>query len=229
MGLSAMGALFAVAWSAYQVGATVKENRADVRTTVQGARTGLSDVFSESRDVTIALLKPCKPGKPETCGLIPAVRDVATDTGSAVEQMSLQVQSTQPLLQTAAASITDVSSHLNTAIDAATQTTLQAQGDLGTLNGSILASRGLLEAYTQSGNTLNELLNRPAIPKIIDNAAGITGSAADMLAIGDQVEAKATHDYLHPSKNPWVRDWKATYPWLLIGAQAGVKFAPVVP
>jgi hypothetical protein len=42
-----------------------------------------------------------------------------------------------------------------------------------------------------------------------------------MLFTFDAVETKATHDYLHPSKNPFVRTWKVFQPFLLPAAQIG--------
>ncbi len=149
IGLSAMGALCFCAWAFYQVGSAVNENRPALRIAAAGARdalsptgAGLPTIFNEARDVTIQLLKPCKAGQPESCGLIPAVRSVAVNAGSATVAMQRQIDKTEPLIQSAAAAIQDTSSHANKAIDAATETTLQARTDLGTLNESIAASRG---------------------------------------------------------------------------------------
>jgi hypothetical protein len=96
------------------------------------------------------------------------------------------------------------------------------------------------DALAKTGNAdasdLDALLKRQALQNFVDNLGplstnfvALTGTGEHMLQTGDAVETKATENYLHPSKNPWVRDWKATYPWLLIGAQGAVKWAPVIP
>ena len=203
IGLSAMGALCVAGWTAYQLGATVRENRADIRTTVTSSRVGLADVFAESRDVTIALLKPCKPDKPATCGLIPAAQQVAENTGAATKSMQSEILQTQPLIQNAAVAVASMSDHLNKTADAATLATLQARDTLETANGAIAGAQPLLEAYTRSGNDLNEILERPALTQTLDNAASITGSASGIMADGKKVTDKATADYLAPQ--PWYR------------------------
>lgn len=212
-----MGALLLSGWAAYQVGATVKENRADIRATILDTKTfvnpngaGVPTLFNEARDVTIALLKPCKPGKPETCGLIPSVRQVALNTGAATLAMKTEIDQTQPLIQNAALAVSSMSDHLNQTADAATAATLQARTDLFTLNGSIAATQPLLEAYTRSGNDLNAILERKAVTEIIDNFASTTGSLAGVMADGKKVTDKATADYLSPK--PW---------WRKLGAYAG--------
>jgi hypothetical protein len=96
------------------------------------------------------------------------------------------------------------------------------------------------DTLAKTGNSdasdLDALLKRKALQNFVDNLGplsanfvAITGTGEHMLQTGDAVETKATDSYLHPSKNPWVRGWKATYPWLLIGAQGAVKWSPVVP
>jgi len=95
------------------------------------------------------------------------------------------------------------------------------------------------QVFNDTDNVLknfNTLLTSPDLNGTIrnlrplsDNLVAITGTGEHMLQTGDAVETKATNDYLHPPKNPWVRDWRATYPWLLVGAQGLVKWSPVVP
>lgn len=203
LGLLSMGAVCVLGWTLYQVGSTVRENRADIRTITSTSKTGIGSVFAESRDVTIALLKPCKAGKPETCGLIPAVQQVAVNTGSATLAMKTEIDQTQPLIQNAALAVKGTAEHLNKTADAATAATLQARADLNTLNGSIGAAKPLLEAYTRSGDDLNKILERKAITRIIDNSESLTGSVAGIMADGKKVTDKATSDYLSPK--PW---WK---------------------
>lgn len=203
-----MGALCFCAWAFYQIGGAAKqikatdaENRADIRSMIKSAKTGVDDVFAETRDVTRQLLQPCKPGKPETCGLIPAVRSVAVNAGSATVAMQTQIQQTEPVIQAAAAALSNTSDHANKLIDTATEATAQARDDLKTLNSPISDSGALLEAYTAAGNHLNEILKQKAITETLNNMASMTGSGAGILADGKKVTDKATADYLSPK--PW--------------------------
>lgn len=210
MGLSAMGALFAFGWAFYQVGSLAHENRANVAATMAAISaatdpkgSGLPTVFNESRDVTIALLKPCKPGNPASCGLIPALQATALGATQAATVASQQIAQTQPLIQAAANAVTDTAGNLNKTIDAATETTLQARDDLKSLDTPISDAGPLLEAYTQSGRDLNAILERPAIGRLLDSSAAVTQNAAGISADGKKITDKLTSDYLSPQ--PW---WK---------------------
>lgn len=210
IGLASLGALFAFGWASYQVGSAVRENRYNLQVATYGARVAvdpngpnLPTVFNEARDVTIAILKPCKPGKPETCGLIPAVRDVAVSAGAATVAVQQQIGQTEPLIQAAASAVQDTAGHLNKTIDAAADLTVQARTDLVSLNGSINATTPLLEAYTQSGKDLNSILEQKAITRVIDNTASITESGAGILSDFKKDTDKLTTDYITPQ--PW---WK---------------------
>src|SRR6185437_12180779 len=110
----------------------------------------------------------------------------------------------------AALAVSSMSEHLNKVADAASAATMQARDDLFTLNGSIGATRPLLETYKRSGDDLNAILERRSIFTILDNSASITGSAAGIFADGKKVTDKATADYLNPK--PW---------WRKLGAYAG--------
>lgn len=197
-------------WTLYQVSSTVQENRAALHAVSVGAQkafdpngAGVPTVFNEARDITIAILKPCIKDKPETCGLIPSIRSVAVSAGGAVDAMKNQVNQTQPLIQNAALAISDTSNHVNKAIDAATNTTLQARTDLQTLNMSIAASKPLLEAYTQSGVDLNKILEQKAITQILDQTAGITTHGNSIAGNLDKVSTKLTNDFV--TTKPWYR------------------------
>lgn len=231
MGLSAVGALLLCAWAFYQVGSTLRENRPALMATTAGLRTatdpkgaGLPTLFNEARDVTIAVLKPCKPGKPETCGLLPAIQAVAVNAGAAVQTASDQVKATQPILTAAADSIQATSDHANKAIDAAATATGQARADLITLDTSLAAARPLLEAYTQSGRDLNAILERPAIPSVLDSSAELMNNAAGISADGKKVTDKLTADFLSPQ--PW---WKKVGRYASDTFDYGALFARHVP
>ena len=184
-----------VGWAAWQIGITVSENRDNIAHISDSAKTGVDDVFAESRDVTIAVLKPCKPGHPETCGLIPAARQTVQDTGSAVKVMQQQVAQTQPLitasaktLNDAGEAIKDTASHLNKTADAATGTLNASTTALNTFN---TKAGPLFDAYTNTGVDMDKMLRENAtelhgtlvgIQGIATNTAGITGSVDKMTA-----------------------------------------------
>jgi len=211
LGLSAMGALLTLGWAGFEMGSAIRENRPAIQAATAGAQAALSPtgagvptVFNEARDITIAMLKPCKPGKPETCGLIPSVRSVAVSAGGAVDAMKTQVNQTQPLIEGAARAISDTSTHANTAIDAATDATRQARTDLETLNGTIAASRPLVEASTLAVQHFDALVQSPDLSAALGHVQGVTASADGIMIDARKVADKETADWLKPV--PW---WKA--------------------
>jgi hypothetical protein len=138
------------------------------------------------------------------------VNQVAASTGATTAAIGQQIAQTQPLLQNAAAAVTDTAGNLNKTIDAATETVSQARVDLVTLNAPIADAGPLLEAYTADGTQLNALLKQKAITEILDNTASITNSAAGISADGKKVTDKLTTDFLAPQ--PW---------WKKVGRYAG--------
>ena len=72
----------------------------------------------------------------------------------------------------------------------------------------------------------NTLFASPETTATLKNVSDITFHADHMMDIGDQVETKATHTYLHPSTNPWARGWNATSPWLLPALKIAASVAP---
>lgn len=231
IGLSAVGALFLCCFAAYEAGSAIRENRPALKAASAGAQAALSPtgagvptLFNEARDITIAILKPCKPGKPETCGLIPSVRNVAVDAGAAVQNSS-------KLVDIASQSVSGVSQHVQGTSDAATRlleataTTINKVPDtLTTLNGAIGNVKDLAGTGNDSLNDLNRILERQAISRILDNTASMTESGAGILADGRKVTDKATSDYLSPQ--PW---WKKVGRYASDAFDYGALFARHAP
>jgi hypothetical protein len=71
----------------------------------------------------------------------------------------------------------------------------------------------------------NFLMNDPSILQTEQNVAAISGTGAHMLFTFDQVETKATQNYLHPSPNPFKRTWQTVSPFMLPVAQIGAAVA----
>ena len=102
----------------------------------------------------------------------------------------------------------------DTAVDAVTETANAAKGtltqattDLGTLNGSIAATKPLIEAGTTTisrvgvaSDDLDALLKKRAIEELLDNLAGITHHGNAIAGDFQDVADKARADYLRPVK-----------------------------
>ena len=185
-----------VGWASWELGMAASENRANLVHISNSAKTGVDDIFSESRDVTVAVLKPCKPGHPENCGLIPAVRQTVQDTGSAVKVMQQQVAQTQPLivaaannLNTAGDAVKDTAAHLNKTADAATGTLNQSTATLATFN---TKAGPLLDAYTNTGIDIDKMLRENAT-ELHGTLVGVQGIAQNMSGITGSVDKMTTH------------------------------------
>ncbi len=190
--------------------------------TIKDAHQGILDVTAESRDVTIAVLKPCKVGRPETCGLIPAVRMTVQDTGAAVQTMQQQVAQTQPLITAAAQNLNlagdavkDTAAHLSKTADAATVAIQTITIDAQTANRLLTELQPLIASYTATGDdldtaikTANGIMASPNVTIMLANGAQFTTTAV-------QLEQKLAQCTLHPTL-PCVlkRD-------ILFGAQVG--------
>jgi hypothetical protein len=174
--------------------------------TIKDAHQGILDVTAESRDVTIAVLKPCKVGRPETCGLIPAVRMTVQDTGAAVQTMQQQVAQTQPLITAAAQNLNlagdavkDTAGHLSKTADAATVAIQTVTIDAKTANDLLMQLRPLIASYTATGNdldttikTANDIMASPNVTIMLANGAQFTTTAV-------QLEQKLAQCTLHPT------------------------------
>lgn len=209
-------ALLALAGSAIFFAYDSHQTQIAVRAELVEVHGDTQDVAAESRDVTIAMLRPCKPGP---CGLIPGISQT-------VQTLQIQVAQSSTLVNAASRSLTDVASHLDATADSLTATgsaavaTLgQARADLQTANGSIAAVQPVLEglkansaALTQAVQHTDALIANPANLEMENNVAHMTATA-------DAVETKATKGYLHPSRNPFKRIWSSVSPFLVAGAK----------
>lgn len=154
-----------------------------------GVQTGVDDLFAESRNITIAMLRPCKAGHPDGCGLIPAARTVAQNTGAAVSEITRQTQQSGALIQTTTESLRTTSEDLHGFIG-------QGTVDLATLNGAIAQTQPMLAAYTRAGDEINRQVaeNGPVfaatlthLDATMGHVEGITGDIYDF-----------EHPYVHP-------------------------------
>lgn len=124
-------------------------------------------------------------------------------------------------------------SNLNSTVHQGQETMLAAQESLqnasslfATTETTILGVRPVLGHVDESVVRFNSLLANPAVPATMKSVQDITFHAARISDTADQVTAKATHSYLHPSTNIWARGWNATSPWLLPALKIAASVAP---
>ena len=129
--------------------------------------------------------------------------------------------------------LADVSKTLNTARGTVGQVEIGANHwdrNLTTLDAQELELYTQLDAAVQgvrpvedealiATRDLDALATNKDVPLVVKNLANGLGSLDSMLATGDAVETKAMAGYLHPSKNPWVRTYRALQPYLVPAAQ----------
>ena len=227
-----------VGWAALQVGLTVRENRSNLAYISKSAKTGVDDVFAETRDVTIAVLKPCRKDHPETCGLVPAAEQTVQNVGvlaaqgaETVQQSDKLVTATTQSLDKVADTISGVRSHLDTAVDnlgdtaKATTVAINAgtdyfqkkkpQFDLLLSNLDDTSAQG-----AATFRNINSLLTDPTTHQTQVNVANVTGSAADFMKTGVAVENKLSQCTLHPTFKCMARSD------IIFGAQVGGYLLP---
>jgi hypothetical protein len=168
--------------------------------------------------------KPCQGSgkdKADNCGTLALAGQVMEKSGDAVVTTQLQEQSTVKGFVVLLGALTGTSHQLAKTADAATGTLNAASDTLKTTGQSVqrvaeaaipvesntAALVGHLDVETAPLVThadlviqqVDGLAANPAIPTILTNFAGITGSTNDLLARGYLVEKKATQCYLYPT------------------------------
>jgi ABC-type transporter Mla subunit MlaD len=153
--------------------------------------------------------RPCKGASgPDACGTLAQINKTAIDAGDAIVRTQLIERTAQPHIVAAMDEFGQTAKHLSSTADSLKGTadalTGTAQGATDTLaegKRTIAAAQPLLAQLTANGaslqattDTINDILKRQAIGKLLDNAAGISG---DFRTIAD----KATADFIRPV--PW--------------------------
>ena len=155
------------------------------------------------------LNRPCKgPAGPDACGTLAQINKTVITAGDAIVQTQLVERTTTPHVTAAMDQFGTAAVHLSSTADSLAETAHAATGTLDAATGTlaegqrtIKAVQPLLSQLTANGaslqattDTLNDVLKRQAIGKLLDNAAGISG---DFRTIAD----KATADFIRPV--PW--------------------------
>jgi hypothetical protein len=155
------------------------------------------------------LNRPCKGASgPDACGTLAQINKTVITAGDAIVRTQLIERAAQPHIISAMDEFGQTAKHLSSTADSLKGTadalTGTAQGATDTLaegKRTIAAAQPLLAQLTANGaslqattDTLNDVLKRQAIGKLLDNAAGISG---DFRTIAD----KATADFIRPV--PW--------------------------
>lgn len=195
-------------------------------------------------DKAVAMLdtinRPCGV-KGQPCGTLANVSKVLDKGGDAMVQMQIMARTEGDF---AAKTLPQLSAHVQTSMDGVdhatsastlllNETTARVH-DLakleGTANQFVADLDGESDMLLTSANgtlvRVNGLVANPEIPRILTNVNGMTDSLNGMLATGRAVEDKATHGYLHPSHNPFVRTWQVASPFALPAAQIGAALIP---
>ena len=196
---------------------TIHENRANVAYISKSAKTGVDDVFAESRDITIAVLKPCLPNRPETCGLVPAAEQTVRYVGTLAAQGATTVQQSGTLVVTAAQnmdtasnSIADLETHLATAIDDFGGTAKSATKLIDTGTDYFQKKKPQFDLllthfndFTVSGNgsvtRFNALMDSQNTARTSQGIADLMVNSARFMLTADQVEEKLAKCTLHPT------------------------------
>jgi hypothetical protein len=163
-----------------------------------------------------------------SCGTIAQISQTAKNIGILAGQGALQVKQSGDLIQATTrnldqtgAAVRGLVQHASIAVDSVSGTAQAASGALTTasqgvqrvaeaaipLESNTAALVGHLDVETAPLVThadlviqhMDGLAENPAIPTILTNFAGITGSTNDLLARGYLVEKKATQCYLYPT------------------------------
>jgi hypothetical protein len=193
LGVAGIAALCLAVWGGIgltRIGYTALENwsnaaPAQTQQTMKDADQGVLDATAALRDVVIALLRPCKIGKPETCGLIPSLKLIAPPTVAAVNSLG-----------DAAGGLKTASEHASTTADAATGAIAQVQIDALTLNSSLKRLDPLLLDVDDAVRDTDAVVKDDSalIHANLVNFAGITNSTN--LTLYD------FHVWSHPILNP---------------------------
>ena len=155
------------------------------------------------------LNRPCKGASgPDACGTLAQINKTVITAGDAIVRTQLIERAAQPHIIAAMDEFGQTAKHLSSTADSLKGTadalTGTAQGATDTLaegKRTIAAAQPLLSQLTANGaslqattDTINDILKRQAIGKLLDNAEGISG---DFRTIAD----KATADFIRPV--PW--------------------------
>ena len=104
--------------------------------------------------------------------------------------------------------------------------TIQAQAEhvgplLDSAKGTVEAAQPVMRSLGASSDALTAAIteNQQSVAAVLSQTVTLETTGNHMLTTADQVETKATHDYLHPSHNPFKRAWQATEPFIVAGAR----------
>lgn len=227
-----------IAWKLYPVARTAVYNAS---LAAYDGDHGVLDMTAESRDITIAVLRPCKPDKPETCGLIPAVRQTVQGVGDVTQMAGEQVKQSSALVTAAATGITGVADQAKITLAAAGGAAQEATTALGTMNQTIAQAQPLLGASTALLTRTDLSLNDPTtgtlprlnalFPKfslLADNLVSTTGNVSGITdsldKMGKHIEKKIDAPQTKVQK---VLQWVP--PGVKVGATVACLYAGVCP
>ena len=162
-----------------------------------------------------------------------AVKSLTTHADMVVAHENAQLTTLDAQERTLFSNTQQVFSDMHTTLTAGQETLTGASSLFATTETTVLGVRPVLshlDATVTDGNEVitkvNLLFTSPAVLATTKNIAKITFHAANIMDTADQVSAKATHTYLHPSTNPWARAWDSTSPYILSVLKIATSVAP---
>ncbi len=188
---------------------------------VRTAVAGVTDATSAVRSIVPEITRPCKglgltpEQAADACGFLAETKLAEVHVRDAVTTTQLQVAGSQKLMNAAASAITGAAGdlqaatgHLDDAIDQGKTTIASLQPAIDNLP-DIETNAQLAIAH------IDALASSDEVKNIILNGAKTSASVASIANEADKVAAKEGNSILHP--NPW----KASYPWMMLGAKTG--------
>jgi hypothetical protein len=82
------------------------------------------------------------------------------------------------------------------------------------------SGKDTLDSGRQAIDNINGFLADKTLRETAENVQSMTKSGASIMDTGDKLFTKLTDKTLHPSKNPAVRTWRATQPYLPLAIKA---------
>lgn len=183
-------------------------------------------------DTLDTINETCTPGPCGTLADVAKTLNTFRGVGGQIEIAANHINRSQSTLDTQEQNLfLDIHSTLAESRDTVADIGTTAQSASRTLD-SFQPIAGHLDQATVTGyETLARvevLVNDPSWLETVRNVDAMTKTTDQMLDTANQVETKATHDYLHPSKNPFVRSWQIAKPFVVPSIQIGGAVAATI-
>lgn len=156
-------------------------------------------------------------------GVVSAAGGVVTTAGEAIKTTSANLNRpcSGPKGPDACGTLAQTNKVIIRISDEITQTQLEQRGVFPHVTAAMDTFKNAADGLNGGISDLRGFYakNQQNVAQLLANSVDITGTGGHMLKTADEVETKATHSYLHPSHNPFVRTWNVANPFLVAGAK----------